>query len=44
MRAHDLDGIVGKRLGDPYEHSVKWQKIKLAEPVCREVPSGLVAP
>jgi bifunctional non-homologous end joining protein LigD len=25
---HDLEGIVGKRLGDPYEPRVRWLKIK----------------
>ena len=28
MRAHDLEGIVAKRLADPYEPRVRWFKIK----------------
>ena len=28
MRAHDLEGIVAKRLADPYEPRTKWFKIK----------------
>jgi bifunctional non-homologous end joining protein LigD len=28
MRAHDLEGIVAKRLADPYELRTKWLKIK----------------
>jgi bifunctional non-homologous end joining protein LigD len=28
MRSHDLEGIVAKRLADPYERQVKWLKIK----------------
>jgi ATP-dependent DNA ligase len=28
MCAHDLEGIVAKRLGDPYEPRTKWLKIK----------------
>ena len=28
MRAHDLEGIVAKRLADPYDPSVRWLKIK----------------
>jgi hypothetical protein len=28
MCANDLEGIVAKRLGDPYEPRVKWLKIK----------------
>ena len=28
MRAHDLEGIVAKRLADPYEPRVRWLKIK----------------
>ena len=27
-RAHDLEGIVAKRLNDPYEPRVRWLKIK----------------
>jgi bifunctional non-homologous end joining protein LigD len=28
MRAHDLEGIVAKRLNDPYNSRVRWLKIK----------------
>ena len=28
MRAHDLEGIVAKRLVDPYDPRVRWLKIK----------------
>ena len=28
MRAHDLEGIVAKRLKDPYDPRVQWLKIK----------------
>jgi ATP-dependent DNA ligase len=28
MRKHDLEGIVAKRLGDPYDPRVRWLKIK----------------
>jgi bifunctional non-homologous end joining protein LigD len=28
MRAHDLEGIVAKRLDDPYDPHVRWHKIK----------------
>lgn len=28
MRAHDLEGIVAKRLADPYDPRVRWIKIK----------------
>jgi bifunctional non-homologous end joining protein LigD len=28
MCAHDLEGIVAKRLADPYEPRVRWLKIK----------------
>jgi bifunctional non-homologous end joining protein LigD len=28
MRAHDLEGIVAKRLDDPYNSRVRWLKIK----------------
>ena len=28
MRAHDLEGIVAKRLGDRYDSRVRWLKIK----------------
>jgi hypothetical protein len=28
MRAHDLEGIVAKRLDDPYDPRTKWLKIK----------------
>jgi ATP-dependent DNA ligase len=28
MRAHDLEGIVAKRLTAPYEPGTKWLKIK----------------
>jgi hypothetical protein len=28
MQAHDLEGIVAKRLDDPYEPRVRWLKIK----------------
>jgi ATP-dependent DNA ligase len=28
MCAHDLEGIVAKRLADPYDPRVKWLKIK----------------
>ena len=28
MRAHDLEGIVAKRLADPYGPRVRWLKIK----------------
>ena len=28
VRAHDLEGIVAKRLNDPYEPRVRWLKIK----------------
>jgi bifunctional non-homologous end joining protein LigD len=28
MCAHDLEGVVAKRLGDPYDPSAKWRKIK----------------
>jgi len=28
MRLHDLEGIVSKRLADPYEPRTKWLKIK----------------
>jgi len=28
MCAHDLDGIVAKRLGEPYDPGVRWLKIK----------------
>jgi len=28
IRAHDLEGIVAKRLGDPYDPRVRWLKIK----------------
>ena len=27
-RTHDLEGIVAKRLADPYEPRVRWLKIK----------------
>jgi ATP-dependent DNA ligase len=30
MRAHDLEGIVAKRLADPYDSRVRWFKIKNA--------------
>jgi len=29
MREHDLEGIVGKRLDDPYDPRVTWLKIKI---------------
>jgi hypothetical protein len=28
MREHDLEGIVAKRLDDPYDPRVRWLKIK----------------
>jgi ATP-dependent DNA ligase len=28
MRAHDLEGIVAKRLADPYGPRTRWLKIK----------------
>ena len=28
MRAHDLEGIVAKRLADPYDRRTRWLKIK----------------
>jgi len=28
VRAHDLEGIVAKRLSDPYEPRTRWLKIK----------------
>ena len=28
MRAHDLEGIVAKRLADPYGPNVRWFKIR----------------
>jgi hypothetical protein len=28
MRTYDLEGIVAKRLADPYEPWVRWLKIK----------------
>ena len=28
MCAHDLEGIVAKRLADPYKPGVRWLKIK----------------
>ena len=28
MREHDLEGIVAKRLTDPYEPRVRWLKVK----------------
>jgi hypothetical protein len=28
MRSHDLEGIVAKRLADPYEPRTRWFKIK----------------
>ena len=28
MCAHDLEGIVAKRLADPYDTRAKWHKIK----------------
>jgi hypothetical protein len=28
MRTHDLEGIVAKRLNDPYGTRVRWLKIK----------------
>jgi ATP-dependent DNA ligase len=28
MCAHDLEGIVAKRLADPYDPRVRWLKIK----------------
>jgi hypothetical protein len=28
MRDHDLEGIVGKKLSDPYGQATKWLKIK----------------
>ena len=28
MRAHDLEGIVAKRLDDSYDPRVRWLKIK----------------
>jgi hypothetical protein len=28
VAAHDLEGIVAKRKGDPYRHGVRWWKIK----------------
>ena len=28
MCAHDLEGIIAKRLADPYEPRVRWLKIK----------------
>jgi ATP-dependent DNA ligase len=28
MRAHDLEGIVAKRLADPYDPRTRWLKIK----------------
>jgi len=28
MREHDLEGIVAKRLDDPYDRRVRWLKIK----------------
>jgi ATP-dependent DNA ligase len=28
MEAHDLEGIVAKKLTDPYEPRTKWLKIK----------------
>jgi ATP-dependent DNA ligase len=28
MCAHDLEGVVAKRLGDPYDPRAKWLKIK----------------
>ena len=31
MCAHDLEGIVAKRLADPYEPRVRWLKIKNSE-------------
>jgi hypothetical protein len=29
MCAHDLEGIVAKRLADPYDPRVRWLKIKI---------------
>jgi ATP-dependent DNA ligase len=31
MRDHDLEGIVAKRLSDPYGPATKWLKIKNPE-------------
>ena len=28
MRLHDLEGIIAKRLDDPYDSWVEWLKIK----------------
>jgi len=28
MRTHDLEGIVAKRLADPYEPRTRWLKVK----------------
>jgi ATP-dependent DNA ligase len=28
MRAHDLEGVVGKRVVDPYDSRAKWSRIK----------------
>jgi ATP-dependent DNA ligase len=28
MRLHDLEGVVAKRLADPYAPRVRWLKIK----------------
>jgi ATP-dependent DNA ligase len=28
MREHDLEGIVAKKLSDPYEPRTKWPKIR----------------
>jgi ATP-dependent DNA ligase len=28
MRTHDLEGIVAKRLNDPYHPRVRWLKMK----------------
>jgi bifunctional non-homologous end joining protein LigD len=44
MRAHDLEGIVAKRLADPYGPRVRWLKIK--NPDCSQAdgPGRVVQP
>ena len=41
MRAHDLEGIVAKRLADPYGPRVRWLKIKNQDYTQKEGRSDL---
>ena len=42
MRTHDLEGIVAKRLADPYDSRVRWFKIKNPDYLAERGERGLI--